>query len=99
MTCKFVLKCSIREKRLVDNNELIKAVAKIFSIKIGFGFRWSWVQIPLRPTFCSYFKESFSGEYRMYQIIPLHSRDYLKKTSIKINVATDEGNSRNEIEH
>ena len=25
--------------------------------------------------------------------------DYLKKTSIKINVATDEGNSRNEIEH
>ena len=30
------------------------------------------------------------------QIIPLHSRDYLKKTSIKINVATDEGNSRNE---
>ena len=35
----------------------------------------------------------------MYQIIPLHSRDYLKKTSIKINVVTDEGNSRNEIEH
>ena len=25
--------------------------------------------------------------------------DYLKKTSIKINVATDKGNSRNEIEH
>ena len=25
-----------------------------------------------------------------------HSCDYLKKTSIKINVATDEGNSRNE---
>ena len=24
-----------------------------------------------------------------------HSRDYLKKTSIEINVATDEGNSRN----
>ena len=35
----------------------------------------------------------------MYQIIPLHSRDYFKKTSIKINVATDEGNSRNEIKH
>ena len=35
----------------------------------------------------------------MYQIIPLHSRDFLKKTSIKINVATDEGNSQNEIEH
>ena len=28
-----------------------------------------------------------------------YSCDYLKKTSIKINVATDEGNSRNEIEH
>ena len=30
-------------------------------------------------------------------IIPLHSRDYLKKISIQINVATDEGNGRNEI--
>ena len=27
----------------------------------------------------------------MYQLIPLHSCDYLQKTSIKINVATDEG--------
>ena len=35
----------------------------------------------------------------MYRIIPLQSRDYLKKTSIEINVATDEGNSQNEIEH
>ena len=35
----------------------------------------------------------------MYQIIPLHSRDYLKKISVKINVATHEGNSRNEIGH
>ena len=35
----------------------------------------------------------------MYQIIPLRSCDYLKKVSIKINVATDEGKSRNEIEH
>ena len=31
--------------------------------------------------------------------IPLHSCDYLKKISIKINVATDEGNSRNKIGH
>ena len=31
--------------------------------------------------------------------LPLHARDYLKKTSVKINVATDEGNSRNEIGH
>ena len=29
----------------------------------------------------------------------LHSRGYLKKTSIKINVATNEGNSGNEIGH
>ena len=35
----------------------------------------------------------------MYQIILLYSRDYLKKISVKINVATHEGNSRNEIEH
>ena len=31
--------------------------------------------------------------------IPLHSCDYIQKISIKINVATDEGNSRNEIGH
>ena len=35
----------------------------------------------------------------MYQFIPLRSCDYLKKISIKINVATDEGNSPNEIGH
>ena len=33
----------------------------------------------------------------MYQLIPLHTCDYLNKTSIKTNVATDEGNSRNEM--
>ena len=38
MTCKFVLKCVIREKWLVDNNELVKAVAETFSIKICFAF-------------------------------------------------------------
>ena len=32
-----------------------------------------------------------------YYIIPLHSCDYLKKLSIQINAATDEGNGRNEI--
>ena len=47
------------------------------------GIQWSWVQIPLRPTFYSYFKESFSGEYHVYQLIPLHSCDYLNKISIK----------------
>ena len=56
------------------------------------GIQWSWVQIPLRPTFYSYFKESFSGEYNVYQFIPLHPCDYVKKKSIKTNVATDEGN-------
>ena len=38
MTCKFVLKCITREKWLVDNNELVKAVAETFSIKICFAF-------------------------------------------------------------
>ena len=55
------------------------------------GIQWSWVQLPLESTFYSYFKESVSGEYHMYQLMPLHSCDYLQKTSIKINVATDEG--------
>ena len=35
----------------------------------------------------------------MYQMIPLHSRDYLKKIPVEINVATDEDNNRNEIGH
>ena len=30
------------------------------------GIQWSWVQIPLRPAFYSYFKQSFSGEYHVY---------------------------------
>ena len=63
------------------------------------GIWWLWVQIPLRPTFYSYFKESFSGEYHIYQFISLHSCDYLMKISIKINVATHKGNSQNEIQH
>ena len=39
------------------------------------------------------------AEYHMYQFILLHSCDYLQKISIKINVATDQGNSRNEVWH
>ena len=62
-----------------------------------YNVRWLWVQIPLRPTFYSYFKESFSDEYHMCQLIPLHSCDYPNKNSMKTNVATDEGNSRNEM--
>ena len=30
------------------------------------GIQWPWVQIPLRPTFYSYFLKSFSGEYHIY---------------------------------
>ena len=43
----------------------------------------SWFQITLRPTFYSYFNQSFSGEYHIYQFIQLHSCDYLKKNPIK----------------
>ena len=63
------------------------------------GIQWTWVQIPLMPTFFSYFNESFSDEYHMYQLIQLHSLDYLNKTSIETNVATDERNSQNEMWH
>ena len=52
---------------------------------------------PTRPTFCSYFKEYFSGEQHMYQFVPLHSCDYVKKISIKLNLSTEKGNSLNEI--
>ena len=38
MSCKFVLKCILRAKWFVDNNELIKAVAEIFSIIIYYLF-------------------------------------------------------------
>ena len=69
---------------------------EIFGSKAGqyrpeTGIQWSCVQIPLRPTFYRYFKKSVSSEYHMYQLIPLRSCHYLKKISIKINVATDEG--------
>ena len=51
----------------------------------------SWVQIPLWPIFHSHFKESDSSEHNIHELIPLDSYVYLHKTSIKINVATDEG--------
>ena len=53
-----------------------------------------YVENTFRPS-----EESLSGEYHMYQVIPLHSCDYLYQVSIKINVATDKGNSRNELWH
>ena len=52
---------------------------------------------PTQTTFYSYFKESIAGEYHMYQFIPLHLCNDLKEILIKLNVATDEGNIRNEI--
>ena len=36
------------------------------------GIYWSWVDIPLRPTFYSYFKESFSGKYHIYANIYIY---------------------------
>ena len=59
------------------------------------GIQWSRVQIPLMPTFYSYFKKPFSDEYHMYQFIPLQC-DYLCETSLKANVATGESKDRNE---
>ena len=59
------------------------------SVRTSVRIQWSWVQIPLRLTFSSYFKWSFSGEYHMHQFILLHSFDYLRKLSIDIDVATD----------
>ena len=54
------------------------------------GIQWSWVQIPLIPTFYRYFEKPVREEYHMHQLIALQSCDYLRKTSIRINVATDE---------
>ena len=36
-----------------------------------------------QANFYSYLSESISGEYHMYQLIPVVSSDYLQKTSIK----------------
>ena len=47
------------------------------------GIQWLWVQIPIRINFYSYIYESFSGEYHIYQSIPLHSCNYLYKILIK----------------
>ena len=35
----------------------------------------------------------------MYQLIPLHLRDYLNKVSIKINVVTDKVNIQSKMWH
>ena len=54
------------------------------------GIQWSWGQIPLIRTFYRYFEKPFSEEYQMYQLIALQSCDYLRKNSVRINVASDE---------
>ena len=46
-------------------------IVKVSQLKRLNGIQWSWVQIPLRPTFYSYFKESFSGEYHIFYFIVL----------------------------
>ena len=54
--------------------------------------------MPPRSTFYSYFWESFSGEYSMYQFNPLDLCEYLCEISLKVDLGTDEGNVRNEME-
>ena len=60
--------------------------------------QWSWdFEISLTPTFYSYFKESVGGEHQIYQLIPLYSYHYLKKTSIKYRWQMKKWNSQNEM--
>ena len=47
----------------ICNIFIIIYIIIIYSMLI---YVYLWVQIPLRPTFYSYFKESISGEYHMY---------------------------------
>ena len=47
----------------------------------------------------TYYSNHHLSQSIIYSYILLQSCDYLKKISIKLNVATDEGNSRNETWH
>ena len=40
--------------------------------------QWSWVQIALRSTFYSYFKESVSGEYHIFFVRSPHHKHFSK---------------------
>ena len=58
------------------------------------GIQCSWIQVPLRPTSYSYFKESFSGEYHIYfyckrLIVMIEGNIYIPwcPLAIKINVS------------
>ena len=69
------------------------------------------IYIYICTEFSSYGFKSHSGQLSMAtpknfqwwipkaSFIPLQSYDYLKKISIKINMATEEGNGRNETWH
>ena len=58
------------------------------------GIQRSQVQIPLTPTFYSYFKEFFSGEYHVYLSFRYTHVITSRKLQLKTNVATDEGTSK-----
>ena len=96
ISCDYLNKSSMKTNVATDEGNSRNEMWQLEHLN---GFQWSWVQISLGPTFYSYFKESFSDEYHIYQLIPPHSCDYLNKSSMKTNVATDEGNSRNEMWH
>ena len=61
------------------------------------GIQWLWLQSSPFSIVTS--KESVSGQYHIYHFIPLHSYDYLKKTSMKINLVNNKGNIPNKIWH
>ena len=58
------------------------------------GIQRSQVQIPLTPTFYSYFKEFFSGKYHVYLSFRYTHVITSSKLQLKTNVATDEGTSK-----
>ena len=51
------------------------------SVRVLNGIQWFWVQIPLRPTFYSYFKESVSGEYHIYFYIHIQHSEFASAVS------------------
>ena len=81
-------------KKVNNNNKLLLFTLVICTYLLE-GY-WKKVKkyflylISLILSFYSYFRESFSGEYHVYQFIPLHWSNYLKQIPIKINVTTDE---------
>ena len=63
-----------REKRL--GNHIYIYVYIYIPLK---GFQWSWAQIPLRPTFYSYLKESLRGDiHYIYTYIYMYIYIYIQ---------------------